>query len=189
MGVRATPTMQTSRALRPWLSSLVAAAALDDAMIDRWVDPNKVAGGEDASLLPPATSAPQRAARARPRRGSRVRRFYARAAAGDGAERGWRVSACARYHLLFRIPAAAAAAGEERRVRSGLGETGTARFSRGSTTPTPTPTPRHGALADETRRNGTERIIGAAVTMSIRLFITILFVLERRYRGNIIFIF
>ena len=30
MGVRATPTMQTSRGFRPWLS--LAAAALDDAM-------------------------------------------------------------------------------------------------------------------------------------------------------------
>ena len=38
MGVRATPTMQTSRALRPWLPSLVVPAELDDAMIDRWVD-------------------------------------------------------------------------------------------------------------------------------------------------------
>jgi hypothetical protein len=41
MGVRATPTMQTSRALRsPWLSLAEAAAdaaALDDAMIDQWV--------------------------------------------------------------------------------------------------------------------------------------------------------
>jgi len=30
MGVRATPTMQTSRGFRPWLS--LAAAALDDAL-------------------------------------------------------------------------------------------------------------------------------------------------------------
>ena len=47
MGVRATPTMQTSRGFRPWLS--LEAAALDDAMIDQWVDPGKQAGDEDAS--------------------------------------------------------------------------------------------------------------------------------------------
>lgn len=81
MGVRATPTMQTSRGFRPLLSSFVVAAALDDAMVDRWV--KKEIG--DASLAT-ATSAAEGGAK--PRRGSRIRQFYyyyyARAAAGKG---------------------------------------------------------------------------------------------------------
>lgn len=96
--------------------------------------------------------------RARARRGSTVRRFYARAAAGEGGP-----ATCS----------SGGGGGDGGGEDWDLGETGTARFSTGSTTP------RHAAVRWQTRQNGMERNgrtrPSAAVTMSMRLFILLFF--------------